>query len=1196
MSDTTLREYSIEELMNPQRSSEEEDNLVEYSLEDLMKPKDTPKVTSSDPKGSLGLPEETLKVSDEEAEKLYSQFNNVSKFKEKEVVSDKEAEELYSQFKETPKVEREIPEYNAEHMAEVRKAHEEANPFRGDYGPNDLIRPDRLQIVDKYLKERHGLMSLDKIPPKDRVKMFLKNMRYYQANVPSTVSTLSHIMSTDDKGRQIMHDGFELFEKMRGFDDKGNTVSNTLEAMRDYTVGAVFDPVNLVGGIIGKTFSNGATKPAQLAARKVMAESLAKGASEKVARSTALKTFGRVLQESSKQQALSTSTKAVAIATGVDSAVSVGQDLAMQKGLVLTGNQEEINKVQTGLAALGGLVVGGVVLGGEALKGASKLPLASATIRRPVITVTKDLEGALTEVVDSTRKAKKKVPFKSPFKTKVVRGEELDAVDTDFWSSFILGNDDEGIVGLATTLKNQGFVYEGVREEGDNFTNWMADALRHSPEEDKKAFVKLFEDEFKVKIGGKDPASQLADSMSRKISDSGRALRLSSMARQELGIKENRMVTPDEYVEYLFGPSSKVGEEVRKGVGEKVGFLQNQYISLLVSNPGTSALNITGWGFKSTAQSAADLTRGLLHIPYSTLKGSPDVKPLVNAVKANKRKMLNLLDPTTTREAFQSYVSIRETQLKGLTEVLPGGVVRTDVDILGLPQTGVGKMEKSVGAFTNFAQHASGVKAQDVFTKSQEFMYNLDSVIREFGIADGYIDLLKRKDAAKIMASDKYLGVEAKAVEYTLENIFSKSYSKAAGNKMPIVSEFATAVEGLRTVPVVGTLVPFGKFFNNSMATMVEYSPASPILRMMAGNTYAKGKTAGELFSKAVVGTTAVGLMVSTQMDNIEKGISWDTTRSELTGSLTDQRYTAPYTYMLAGARLLAHQVRGETPPEELLTDMSKAVGGQMFRGLTEGEQIMSDITTQALQADPEVFNTILEVAKATPATLTAGSTRFLEPVNTVVALSGDKEDYIVVDTQQGAKNTLKAFRYIDQLVFDVSELPERQSPTSRVNSRNPSKLFGSREAGPISDAQRVLAMVGKPDWNVDINADSKEARALVNEVFNPIFEDKAKDLLANEFFLEASIKEKKVFVKRALADARKGTHDFLINSPDMNNVRLEKLFKLTSENKISDLQKALDELGIEKTPEELNPTELNGLKDYLDDEDDRLLRGAYSK
>ncbi len=49
--------------------------------------------------------------------------------------------------------------------------------------------------------------------------------------------------------------------------------------------------------------------------------------------------------------------------------------------------------------------------------------------------------------------------------------------------------------------------------------------------------------------------------------------------------------------------------------------------------------------------------------------------------------------------------------------------------------------------FMNLAQTAYGVKAQDFFTKSQEFMYALDKNIRlEFGVS--YNEFLKRDDLA----------------------------------------------------------------------------------------------------------------------------------------------------------------------------------------------------------------------------------------------------------------------------------------------------------------------------------------------------------------------------------------------------------------------------------------------------------------
>ena len=111
---------------------------------------------------------------------------------------------------------------------------------------------------------------------------------------------------------------------------------------------------------------------------------------------------------------------------------------------------------------------------------------------------------------------------------------------------------------------------------------------------------------------------------------------------------------------------------------------------------------------------------------------------------------------------------------------------------------------RGVENYTNFFQTIYGVKAQDVLTKSVEYMYNIEKqVMRKYGVT--FDEFVNRKDLASVMSTDDYLKIEAKAVDDTLRSVYSKRYGSARFDfKNDIVGSAAKAIEDFRKIPVLG--------------------------------------------------------------------------------------------------------------------------------------------------------------------------------------------------------------------------------------------------------------------------------------------------------------------------------------------------------------------------------------------------------
>lgn len=174
---------------------------------------------------------------------------------------------------------------------------------------------------------------------------------------------------------------------------------DTAEAVKDYAWGAIVDPVNLlapmVGKVIGGMSAKSAGKFASNLATREFKRQLARGASQEVASVAANKVRGAALRKGVERYGKAQAYREIMGATAFDTAVAVGTDIAYQHGLIEAGAQEEQNRFQTGLAALGGLVGGGVAAAGVAIRGTSNLPLAGTDVIDLDPTKQTDLEGVL---------------------------------------------------------------------------------------------------------------------------------------------------------------------------------------------------------------------------------------------------------------------------------------------------------------------------------------------------------------------------------------------------------------------------------------------------------------------------------------------------------------------------------------------------------------------------------------------------------------------------------------------------------------------------------------------------------------------------------------------------------------------------------------------------------------------------------
>lgn len=1096
--------------------------------------------------------------------------------------------------------------------------------FQGDYGPSALKEGRRFEIVDNFLSKYYGTDDMDKFTEEEKVDQFLRTWRYVESgNSINTVGFVDFVLSTDDSGRRAVAEAHDLFRGMAGVGRGVYSGAETRQAIGSYAWGAIVDPVNVVAPMFGKMFAQvGTTASSRVAleiAKKSAAAQVAKGASTTIAVGSANAVKGTALREAVRATGRREAFKEVLGATAFDTAVAVGTDIAYQHGLIEAGAQEEQDRLQTGLAALGGLVGGGISAAGVAVRrGPGDAALAATDIKPMSVRDAADLKGVLEELTGELNKIPK-VEYKEGFTKKVKRGTELEAVDTTFWGKLLAGDPDTDFKGLGKILYDKGFRYSGKRSEDDNFSNWLADVMINAPAKEGAEFAKKFQEVTGVRLKGmsKAPAiKELADNMAKKMSDSGRAMgymgRTSKLLRSDI-----EKLTPEDYGRLVFGDlvdedivptDPSFVQKLGAGVSERVDYFQSTYIRALVTHPGTSALNVIGWGAKSMGQSASDVLQATLVYGSSSainalkFQGADAARnwgKMTGVYKANLRKMANLVDPYTTHLEFTSLIESSPKSFKDITGILPGGVLKVAADEYGLTPKGPFYQEATEKGLS-FFQTIGFVKAQDAFSKSQEMMYNLDVLLRQSNFGEGnkgltYRELVARPDAAVIVSSKQYQAIQAKAIDRTLENIMSKSYKQQSNVTLKGV---AGLIEDARQIPVVGVHVPFGRFFNNVVATTSEYSGLTLALKG-AGTGVGANKSASELSAKALVGYVTVASLVPRELELLERGVAWNEEVDDTTGQRTDEKYNAPAIAAKWAARLIAHYIRDGEAPQTLVEDGSKAIFGQLTRQLTESGDAIVETAQSLLRGDGiEAMTGLSEMLMASGATVTSGATRFLDPVNTMVALAQSSENYAPPDIKTGDKALLFGFRNLDQIIQAVTgpvDTLDRQAPVGDFVSRQPGRSVGIRTVGPQTSASRVFASIGQPQWDANLYSSEPTATNIVTKNFRPIFEGIADGLLNNPFFKEAGLDERQILVAEALKEAREITHRTMQLSGDYRNNRSTMIFKLAQSNSVESLEQYMSEIGMGDIEiQDLTTEQLEVLKYFVDNDKDIKIERLY--
>ena len=1071
--------------------------------------------------------------------------------------------------------------------------------FSTDITIDKLTKDEPFKVISEYMEDRFG-MTEDKYSREDIVDSYVTNMRSFSVgNSITTLQELSHLNRGKDNDLQVRRNkagnAYKLFDSMQGVYASGTT-GDKIDAAYDYGKALLVDPVNLLSLGVGKLVASGATKgavevlkaAAREAGKKSISESAKKGLLtksiiERNKREASRRAYSAAMKSTAYKEALKPAAKREVIGTGAfDTIAAVGSDYLEQSARIKAGAMDEYDPLQGAFATLGGLTGFGLAYGLVKFKGVSGNAILSEELERvsQIKSSAKEVTGELTE--EALKESVKNVDGSAvkeavetmqqniePFISKVRRGidiryEDLDdkstATDAVLGRLFFLGDAKYGIKGVSQILEEVGVAPYSKRFEGDRFTNYLSDVIKALDPEAKKAVEDAFEN-----IYGKfdSPAGRLGledflDVDAAEVSDAARILQRQSQLSKVLGSIDNASPTGGEVMESILDEVS-VGVLGRENIAKSFDNIQSNFIRMLVTHPGTTALNVIGWASASGTQTLSDMLRGTLYGGTSMLSllvgnktGAVEYGNRARQMaKLQKQKFMNMVDPYSTFESAMDYLTFRPEAQKEMFRYMIGGVeVDAVLKELELP-AGETLSRTNFEKFMNLAQTAYGVKAQDFFTKSQEFMYALDKNIRlEFGVS--YNEFLKRDDlAAQLVDKNsnsykKFLKIETKSINDALRNTFSKRYG---GNKglLPRVAKIA---EEARSYPIVGAMIPFGQFFNNTLGFMFDHTGASLAHSFFTGNN----RDMFDLATKTAVGYSIIGVNVARESANFEEGLAWYQERNDK-GAIVDRRYDFPYSFYKMIGRLGCHSIRDRRIPPELWEEGLKQFGtAQLSRQLGEAAQGIWDTFGYIREGEfLEAKDSLIEGMKSSASMYTSGFTRFADPANQIIALSRG-EDYEAIDRKQGSKFVNDSARYIDQIYAALSTgepiASEKKSALSDEPQGAPiGRIFGYREVLPQSTIQTLFNEVGRPQWKTDIRSDVPEAANAFNEFVFPVLEMYADGLVESNRWQQLSSADKEKQLSAILQVAKKDTKEVLMASYNTDDNKVGLIYTITNRN-----------------------------------------------
>jgi len=1071
------------------------------------------------------------------------------------------------------------------------------------FDPTDTLKKDdlktgqRAKIIRDHMIDRAGVdyevaagKSDDEV-----VEDFIDNMRWMNTNTVSVAGEVRFIKDADEEMKKRAGEAYKIYDQL------GNVFTNdgfagAVDGIKDYLFASAADPSNYVGiltGGIGKAAGVGITQAGRAAVKQAAVnagkDAIKKGATQEAAKKAgeeaakqAAKRFSanniktaqskavrreaarkerqtflleakkKAQRDSIRTASLKDGKKILAATTAADASFAVLHDITLQSTLLQAGAQEKYSLLQTGFSSLLGGVGGLAQYGFGKFSGASGLTDADISLRmggRRTEEANR-VETAATEMAAKNKRIELNIKKEQAqdaaaiimekadsWKTKVSRGKDAyDDVPTsiDFLKEVMLGEDNKG--GLVKFFKDQGLALP----KSSTVSDVMTSIATRLPQET----LKDINDKMKpmgITLGDTTEwAQSVGDLLAVEISKGGQALNVMSQVRKSL---DAATLYGSDVLERSVDVIDNLDAEAAKATRSKgVQYGQNIWRRLLVSSPATTAINVMGFGQFYIGQSLADITSSTAHTLYGLSRGGSMTKEGREALRVGKvyrsiqaQKMRNLLDPHTTHDAYMSFLTQNKDLSKVLFESFTGGVDRSAGRFGMDPDS---KWFQATETIVDGANRLTGVKIQDSFTKSQMFITEMDKWIRLNKEGRTLADVLEKGDID--MIDNDVIGA---ALDTTMKSVFSKDYT----TDDQLLSNVARQVENFSNIPLLGTILPFGRFLNNTIATSYQWSVGGGVAMAKAMyNTSVKGapmpKDATEAFSRSLVGMTALRLAMEYDDDKLESGLAYN----ELDvggGKIMDARNLFPVSLWLAVGRAGNLSRRGEMVPKELIEDIGAQLAVGQFAKDAQFANDFYNVFDTLFNNEEGARQASMDAVYKQGGNILAGFTRPLDAVNRMVGFINDTDAARDTRQQKGASlGIMGATKYVDNLV---------EIFTDKLDSVTGEELYVATRGGKLKDASPILRVMGitiKPartatekvysmaemhPWKANERSQIPAYDKAFNKLIQPMFEETFAQLVNTKGFKEGSVAKRKELLNYWKGTIRKELKDYMETSSE---------------------------------------------------------------
>jgi len=1058
---------------------------------------------------------------------------------------------------------------------------------------DDLLDYKYLQPIRDYMISRKGVDYKDK-DDEQVVDDFVEHMRYFNANVVSTAGEVRYVNKASKRDKEAANKAYRIYDQL------GNVFVNdglfgAVDGVFDYIKAAASDPSNYIGlitggvakasavgaGIAGKSsvkaavrkagrdaLKSGATKQqvdaaAKSAATKAMDRAVRQGYTGRSANNVYARVEERIKAEGAKaiardamrqksQDLLTEAGKrSLKYTTGIDAGIAVLHDIQTQRARLAVGAQDEYSVTQSVFSSLFGGVAGGAQLAMGKFKGASGLEAAPSREfsdfvedviedNRPKLNRTQT-KSAVESIVKSIRTWNEKVEAgkiydEDSLPASVIKDIVLGTTTKVYGPSGQIVKEGGYTGGILGAFKEAGYKFranETVSDAMTNFTRYLSDdeINQINKELSKHTSIKLGElSESRVNLG---------DLLARKISEAGKTLNVQSQFRRE--VDAGLAAANDRTKASLDNIKNKeaIAEQLKEAKkSDPFRYGQNVWKRLLVSSPATTALNVAGFGQYWAGQTIADLfgatTLAIAGIGRAavgdTIGRQKNFQQARALIAIQGQRMRNFADPYTTYDAYMRLLKKNPEIEKILFESFAGGIERSGKRFGFDPKN---KTFRNIEAVTQAANTMTGVRIQDTFTKSQMFMTEIDKYLR---VNKGVTlrEVLNSGDSA--LMDDEVIGG---ALDTTLKSVFAKDYTTI--EQPELLRSTAKFVEGISNTPFLGTILPFGRFFNNVVATTYQWSPlAAPeqFFKFAQRTAKAEKMTLNErdAFARFMVGSTGLYMAMQLDKEKREKGLAYNEVDAG-GGTILDMRNMFPFSMFLAAGRVGNLMASGEEVPKELIQDMTAQLGvgqlakdAQFANDLYNVMDVLLNPSEGARQAEAQAFAKVV-------GNFTSGFTRPLDAVNKVVGFATDTDTAKDIRQADGTMATFSqsATKYVDNIIeafidkTDTITGEDLKVATREGDVYDPNpfaRIFGVTVKQGRTATEKAYSMAEMHPWTASERSKVPTYDRMFNIMLAPLLERETQKLLDSTSFQKADLAEKRRKLKDRLRKVKASLRD----------------------------------------------------------------------